>query len=856
MPKPNSLRIAKVLCCSLLIFSHSEIKSQNNGDYRTIQNSNWSDIAAWQIYTAGSWISASTPPNQLSGKISIRNNLSVIVDQVIDQVIVDTGASITIQAGVTVTITNSPDAIDLNVKGTITNSGMLFFSPSAIMKVDSGGTYIHNSSVASSAVLDATQLHSESNWIYRGNGSLSPPVSLSNRHYGNLIFETSVGNWNRTITGSGAASCTSLRVDTQIILINNYTGLLSIHGSLTLYGALANGIGTQKFLLDGLDANLIGNNLSDFFDQLSIQSTGNYSLQNDMRVSPSSLMTVNGILNCNTFTLQGNNNGGSFVLNANARLNTAHPLGVQGSIETFSNLNFSNDANYEYSGITLQHDGFYNKQIKNLTLNGSATTLLQLKSDTIRISGTLSIIEGIVDLDSACVVFSGGPIAGQSSNLLSTEFSSIHFTGNADSIFIPGSIQTLHSLLVNKSMHHVTLSNDLIIKSILSLQKGNLICESNELFVGGNILGGSDSSFIQGSLSRNIPQSNAQNYYFPVGENFFHPMTIENMNCNSDTKLKAGVYESSPAGTEDGISLQGIMADRYYQLQVIGNNGITFIDHITMKPDLVYPPLSSSSKIGFSSNNSSNSFHGIGGSFNAGSISSTQPLSSCQLNDLSSDDGSFIGFAEEGSQGGIYTDSTCHSLLHIKVYIQGFYTGNGEMTATIDAIQFPSLCDTILVELHSGTFPFEMNYSFLSILDTEGTINLDKSGIPVQEFYIVLKHRNCLETWSSLPVNFSGLNTFYDFSVLNSSFGNNMIELEAGVFALYSGNLSQTDSLNQLNKDGKIDEGDLVQLEEAMMQFTCGYIESDLTGDGVTDLSDYSLMENNVQLNLEVIRPF
>ena len=856
MPKPKSLRIAKVLCCSLLIFSHSEIKSQNNGDYRTMQNSNWSDIAAWQIYTAGSWISASTPPNQLSGKINIRNNLTVIADQVMDQVLVDTGASITIQAGVTVTITNSPDAIELQVNGTLLNSGMLFFSPSAIMKVDSGGTYIHNSSVASSAVLDATQLHTASNWIYRGNGSLSPPLSLSNRHYGNLIFESSAGSWNRTITGSSAASCSSLRIDQNIILVNNYTGILSIHGNLILNGALANGTGIQKIILDGSEANLSGNNLNNFFDQLSIQSAGSYSMLNNMQVSPSSLFTVYGILNSNDFTLNGNPNGSTFILSQNASLRTAQPLGVVGTITGFSSMNFSNESNYEFSGYGNQNVTFYNGRVKNLVIDGSSSSIMTLRCDTLTISGKLMMTEGTFNIDSGTVVFSGDAISGQSGNVLSNEFSSMQFTGIADSVYIPGSIHILKNLCINKNTNHVLLLDSITILSDLILQKGNLLSGSNEVILEGNITGGNDSSYISGILIRKIRASASGNYFFPVGGDYFHPLSLNEINCITETKIKAGVIEYIPAGTADGISLQGLMYNRYYQLQIIGTMGIVSINKITSRPNLVSPILSSNSKVAFSTDNSANSFHGIGGIVSADSISSSQSLSACQLTDLVSTDGSYIGIADEGNPGGIYDDSTCHSLLQIKVFIQGFFTGNAGMRATIDTVQFPTVCDTLLVELHSRVLPYETYFSFTTILSTDGNISIDKSGIPLQDFYIVLKHRNSLETWSREPVNFSNQLVSYDFSTSNSSFGNNMIEVEPGLFALYSGDLSHTDSLNQFTRDGKINSGDLVQLEESMMQFSIGYSESDLTGDGIIDLSDYSLMENNVQVNLEVLRPF
>lgn len=53
-----------------------------------------------------------------------------------------------------------------------------------------------------------------------------------------------------------------------------------------------------------------------------------------------------------------------------------------------------------------------------------------------------------------------------------------------------------------------------------------------------------------------------------------------------------------------------------------------------------------------------------------------------------------------------------------------------------------------------------------------------------QRFYIVVKHRNALETWSANPVTLSSGGT-YDFSnAITKAFGSKQINVSAGVFAL------------------------------------------------------------------------
>ncbi|TAH37937.1 MAG: hypothetical protein EYC69_14785 [Bacteroidetes bacterium] len=845
----------KFIAFCALFFCSLHSAGQTNGDFRTVQNGNWNNPAIWETFNSGTWNAASYPPNQLQGKILIRHAIIVSADQVFDQATIDTAGSLNIPPGVTLTVTNSTDAIELLVFGTLVNSGMLFFSPSAILKIDSAGTYVHNSSVASSAVLDASQMHAQSNWIYRGNGNLAPPVTFSNRHYGNLTFESSAGSWSRTVSGSNPFSCTSLRIESNVMLLNNYSGNMTIHGDLRINGTLVNGSGVQKIILDGSNAQLSGLNLNNFFDSLTIQTGSIYSLLENLQVSPASSFTILGKLNCNSKTIKGNNNGSKITLAANAWMATSHPGGVIASIIDFSTGIFSKDANYEFTGSGNQDVNFYNPSINNLWINASPTALLSLKNSLLSISGRLSILSGFFAIDSNEVHFSGASIMGFSENLLSNEFSSMRFSGIDSAIYIPESIIQLKNLSLDKPVHDLLLMNDLLVHQSLSLQSGRINTGSFSLSINGNIIGGRDSSFVKGTLIRTIPASDSLTCFYPVGGNYFQPLTFHEINCSVETKLKVSAYESVPIGSPDGISLQGNMYNRYFQIQVIGNNGISSIGKISLHPKLMNPSLTALSKIGFSTDNTLNSFHGIGGLISSDSIWSTQNLSACQLSDLNSSDGSFIGIADEGNTGGTYNDSTCSTVLEIKVFIQGFYSGNQKMRATINPLLYPLLCDTIHVELHSSLFPYDCISTFKTLVSTDGKIRIDKSGVSNDDYFIVLKHRNSLETWSSVPVYFDSSFTSYDFSLQNKTFGNNAVELEPGVFGLYSGDIQQADTLNSNIQDGKIDQADLLKMEEDVWQISTGYKKSDLNGDGITDLSDYSLMENITQLNLEVIRP-
>ncbi len=103
--------------------------------------------------------------------------------------------------------------------------------------------------------------------------------------------------------------------------------------------------------------------------------------------------------------------------------------------------------------------------------------------------------------------------------------------------------------------------------------------------------------------------------------------------------------------------------------------------------------------------------------------------------------------------------------LELKLYIQGFYIPGGHMVPIIG----PEETDSIFVELHNTSTPFAMAYSSFGILDTFGISVVSFPGaIAGNSYYIVVKHRNSLETWSKNPVLMSAY-TLFNFSAATGS---------------------------------------------------------------------------------------
>jgi hypothetical protein len=179
--------------------------------------------------------------------------------------------------------------------------------------------------------------------------------------------------------------------------------------------------------------------------------------------------------------------------------------------------------------------------------------------------------------------------------------------------------------------------------------------------------------------------------------------------------------------------------------------------------------------------------------------------------------------------------------LNLKAYIQGYYAGAGLMenvlynqgVAAITGTQ----CDTIQIELRQSTAPFTIASSSTQVINTNGTFTFNGTAAIGQSYYIVIKHRNGLQTWSANPVLLTE-NTMYDFTTAsNKAYGSNQSEVESGVWALFSGDL---------NGDENIDLLDLGNLETDISNFQFGYFATDINGDGNVDLLDSPIVEENI----------
>ena len=165
--------------------------------------------------------------------------------------------------------------------------------------------------------------------------------------------------------------------------------------------------------------------------------------------------------------------------------------------------------------------------------------------------------------------------------------------------------------------------------------------------------------------------------------------------------------------------------------------------------------------------------------------------------------------------------------------------------------------DTFKVYLRNSVFPYNIVDSSKAVNDvTYPALNsyvLHTYFSNVSEginYYIVLKHRNSIETWSSTTQSFTGGIMYYNFSDnAGKAFGNNLKLLTSDpftIYGIYSGDV---------NQDGIIDASDLSETDNDAFNGLSGYVRTDVSGDDFVDAADMSIVDNNAFNSVSVVRP-
>lgn len=165
--------------------------------------------------------------------------------------------------------------------------------------------------------------------------------------------------------------------------------------------------------------------------------------------------------------------------------------------------------------------------------------------------------------------------------------------------------------------------------------------------------------------------------------------------------------------------------------------------------------------------------------------------------------------------------------LQLKLFIEGRFDG---------ANMIP---DSVTVELRNSLNPNKIVEQKKVLIASDGTVQISFYNVTNNTpYYLVIKNRNSIETWSSLPINFINDLATYDFTTSSSkAFGNNMKDIN-GYWCIITGDI---------NQDGFIDAIDVVNVFINNVLSINGYVDTDLNNDFITDQNDLNLVfQNNI----------
>jgi len=179
----------------------------------------------------------------------------------------------------------------------------------------------------------------------------------------------------------------------------------------------------------------------------------------------------------------------------------------------------------------------------------------------------------------------------------------------------------------------------------------------------------------------------------------------------------------------------------------------------------------------------------------------------------------------------------------LRLYLEGLYLGGGAMRpeqGLSGAVYGNGISDKITIELHETVAPYGLAYTFNDVLlNINGNVTINNLADSISGlYYVVVKTRNSMETWSNEPINIQGCGPIVcNFtSAASQAYGNNLKLMGGGVYAIYAGDA---------NQDGLVDGGDMALIDNATIAVRIGYYPEDVNGDGLVDGSDMAIIDNN-----------
>lgn len=676
-----------------------------------------------------------------------------------------------------------------------------------------------------------------------------------------ININSNVFQGNISVSGSGCTGIANFEIATDSININNNQfgnntgGVISSSGKGGFFG-ISNVPGTSS----GAAISISNNNFQGI--NYSATSTTDYYFIYNQATNCGSIN-----INDNTFTNLSVNNTGNIIfitnygtrlagtycnVNNNSIVTAFNNIGVGGTVQVYSGGNTSPINTIETNS---------NNNFSNITLNGGNSSLALWsngdKCGKVISNNTFNNLSGIGTGGFIAIEAEGSDTLSTVKNITGNIISNISTNGQIFGIrSTGGSLNIFKNKIYNLQTNNV---NGTVNGIYLTSGKVNVY---NNLI--GDLKAPSANKTTDAIIGINENGANA-NFYFntiylnagSTGTNFstsgiYH--TASSISTTGPLNLRNNIIvnTSTPNGTGKTVAYKrsSILLNNYtstsnnnlFYAGVPGSSKLIFYDGtnsdqtISAYKTRVAPRDSNS----FSENPNFLSVSGSNANFLHIDPAIATQIESGGINIPGITD-DYDGNIRNASTPDVGADEfTGTHTLNLTVFVQGFYND-----ITNSVVQ-----DTVKVYLRNSASPYVIVDSAMNYLSSSGSgIFNFLNAVNGVNYYIQIKHRNSIETWSKTTQAFAGNTLTYNFTTaITKAFGDNMIQVDASPvgYAIYSGDV---------NQDGTIDASDLSDTDNNALAGLSGYVRTDVTGDDYVDAADVSVVDNNAFNSVSVIRP-
>lgn len=522
-----------------------------SGEYRSAGSGNWNLLTTWQKYNGSSWGLALTPPDSTANIITIQSghNVTITANQKADQIVVNSGGTLTLNSGVTLTVANGAST-DLSVSGTFVNAGTVTINSGATINFTSTGKYQHNFTNTAGTIPTATWSSGSACEVvgYTSNSSAPSGIQAFSNFTWNCpsqsndirlggALTTINSNFNVISTGSkslqlattnstlsvggdltisgGSLKCQNQDNTTYTLTVSgnfsqsagsfnllnskNCTGIFNVSGNYSLSGG--------TWIVTSNDNNTINSIISGNYSQTG--GTNNCMLGKSERTN----LTVNGnfSLSSGTFAM-GNDNSDTAIVNLKGNYShTGGTLSMNGG-GSYAQMIFCKSGRQTFTASGNTVSGSVDFIVNNGSTLSLGTNIVNGRNFTLQSGGTLELgsTEGITSSGAT------GNIQVSGSRTFSTTGD---YTYNGSSAQVTGSglPSGVRNLTLNNSAG-LTLTAGTTVSNTITLTSGKITTGSYELAVSNTSTGSivsSSSNYVIGNLRRSVSASGT--YLFPLG---------------------------------------------------------------------------------------------------------------------------------------------------------------------------------------------------------------------------------------------------------------------------------------------------------------------------------------------------